>query len=90
MTTSIRYVRNKRQGLRHRTVLRVLVLPTLRVGQPVPCSKLLARLLRIAPSEAWRHMRRVLDEDGIRTETRGSYGDRRCYVVEIPVMRAAA
>lgn len=90
MTVSIRYVRNKRQGIRHRTKLRVLVLPTLRLGQPVPTGRFLGHWLGINESEAHRHMRRVLAEDGYGTETRGLGRARRVYVVEIPAMRAAA
>lgn len=90
MTISIRYVRNKRQGLRHRTKLRVLVLPTLRVGQPVPTGRFLGHWLKINESEAWRHFRRVLAEDGYITATRGLGRARRVYVVEIPALKVAA
>lgn len=84
------YVRSRPEGRQHRTKLRVLVLPTLRVGQPVPTSTFLGHWLRLNPSEAWRHMRRVLAEDGYVTATHGGGRAKRVYVVEIPAMRAAA
>lgn len=84
------YHRSRPEGLRHRTKLRVLVLPTLRVGQPVPTSTFLGHWLKINPSEAWRHFRRVLAEDGYVTVTRGLGRARRVYVVEIPALKVAA
>lgn len=84
------YRRNKPQGLAHRAILRALVLPHLALGAAVPTGKELARLLRIHESEAHRHMRRVLDEEGITTEARGAYGHRRVWVVGMPERRAAA
>lgn len=77
------YHRSRPEGRHHRTTLRVLVVPKLALGRPVPTGKLLARLLRIAESEAARHMRRVLEEDGIATETRGLGRARRIYVVNM-------
>lgn len=77
------YSRNKRAGLAHRNKLRAMILPRLRVGCRVPTAAFLGRLLRINPSEAWRHMRRVLDEAGVVTETRGGWGNRRVFVVAI-------
>lgn len=74
------YHRERPEGRVHRARLRALVVPMLRVGLPVPGSSLLANLLGIHPSEAGRHMRRVLDEDGIATETHGRGRGRRIYV----------
>lgn len=75
------YSRNKRVGLVHRNKLRAMILPRLRVGCRVPTAAFLGRLLRINPSEAWRHMRRVLAEAGVVTETRGGWRARRVFVV---------
>jgi hypothetical protein len=84
------YRRSRPEGRVHRTKIRVLIVPRLAPGRPVPSCGLLARFLRIDPSEAWRHLRRVLDEDGISTETRGQGRARRIYVVALPERRAAA
>jgi hypothetical protein len=87
---SVTYHRQKPQGRHHRTRIRVLLLPTLRVGQPIPSADWLGNWLKIAPSEAYRHMRRVLAEDGIATETRGTGYRRRIYVTSIQNWRDAA
>ena len=39
--------------------------------------------LHISAGEGARHMRRVLAEAGIQTETRGAWRDRRTYVVAV-------
>jgi len=84
------YHRNQPRGLAHRTKLRALVLPRLRPGAMVPSGPELSRLLGIHQSEAYRHMRRVLAEAGIVTETRGAGRGRRVFVVSIPSMEVAA
>ena len=87
MTT---YHRSRPEGRMHRTRIRVLLLPTLSVGCRIPSAIRLGYWLRISPSEGYRHMRRVLAEAGIATETRGVGRGRRIYVVDIPAWRAAA
>jgi hypothetical protein len=82
--------RNRRQGLLHRNKLRALVLPRLLPGAVLPSARQLGWMLRINASEGYRHMRRVLAEEGIATETRGSGKGRRIYVVSLQVWRNAA
>ena len=82
--------RGRPEGRAHRARLRILVLPTLHLGQPVPTARTLGWLLRINQSEAWRHMRRALAEAGIATETRGMGRGKRVYVVSIPSQEIAA
>jgi predicted ArsR family transcriptional regulator len=74
--------RSRPEGRAHRAVLRARVLPLLAPGAMLPSTGDLARLLRISDSEAWRHLRRVLAEDGIATETRGAGRGRRVFVVQ--------
>jgi hypothetical protein len=54
----------------------------------VPSAAWMGRFLHISPGEGARHMRRVLAEAGVTTETRGTWGARRTFVVAIG--RAAA
>jgi hypothetical protein len=84
------YHRSRPEGRHHRTKLRVLLVPKLRIGAAVPSSRILGHMLRISASEGFRHMRRVLAEEGIRTETRGRGKSKRIYVVAMPKRRAAA
>ena len=69
---TIRYIRSRPEGRIHRQRLRALILPRLQPGATVPSGPELSRLLGIHHSEAYRHMRRVLAEAGIVTETRGA------------------
>lgn len=78
--------RGRPEGRIHRARLRALVLPMLAPGVAVPGCRALSRLLGIHESEAGRHMRRVLDEEGITTERVGQ----RHYVVSLQDWRAAA
>lgn len=73
--------RGKPQGRAHREMLRRVVVPQLRAGSPVPCAAWLGLLLAIHPSEAARHMQRVLDEDGFTVAW--LHGGKRKYIVEI-------
>ena len=57
-------------GEAHRAKLRALIVPRLYVGARIPTAKFIARILGIDESRAGKHMRRVLVEAGIRTETR--------------------
>ena len=73
------YVRNRPKGLRHRSAgIRRWILPL--AAAWVPNSTLArpgwARFLHISAGEGARHMRRVLAEAGIQTETRGAWRDR--------------
>ena len=84
------YLRSRPEGRLHRARLRAWVLPGLVVGAAVPSGPELSRLLCIHPSEAFRHMQRVLAEDGVRIETRGRGKCKRLWVVAMPEWRAAA
>jgi DNA-binding transcriptional regulator YhcF (GntR family) len=64
------YHRAKRQGLLHRQRLRARLLP-LAVGDVLPTAGALARMLGINPSEASRHLHRMLAEAGVATEVSG-------------------
>jgi hypothetical protein len=88
MSQTIR--RSRAQGLAHRARLAALILPGLRAGQRLPKGICLARLLGINESEAYRHLRRMLAEAGVVTETRGWCAQRGVYVVSIQNWRAAA
>jgi hypothetical protein len=78
--------RGRPEGRIHRARLRQLVLPMLAPGVAVPGCRSLGRLLGIHESEAGRHMKRVLAEDGITTERVGQ----RHYVVSLQNWRDAA
>jgi hypothetical protein len=84
------YCRSKAVGLAHRAKLRAWIVPRLQPGCRVPTADWLSHFLRIHASEAYRHMRRVLAEDGIATETRRAGRGQRIYVVSLPERRAAA
>jgi hypothetical protein len=75
------YSRNRREGLAHRAKIERWILPRLRPGCRIPSAAWMGRFLHISPGEGARQMRRVLAEAGIQTETRGTWGDRRVYVV---------
>ena len=77
------YCRNRREGVAHRAKLRRWIVPRLRPGCRIPSARWLAAFLHICPAEAARHMRRVLVEAGIATETRGGGRYRRVYVTAI-------
>ena len=77
-------------GIAHRARLRAMVLPKLREGACVPSSRFLGWFLGISGSEGYWHMRRVLAEAGIVTETKGTGRGRRVFVVSIPSMEVAA
>ena len=75
--------RNRPEGLRHRALIRRWIVPRLRPGCRIPSAAWMGRFLHISPGEGARHMRRVLAEAGITTETRGVWRDRRTYVVAV-------
>jgi hypothetical protein len=77
------YVRNRPEGLRHRALIRRWIVPRLRPGCRIPSAAWMGRFLHISAGEGARHMRRVLAEAGIQTETRGAWRDRRTYVVAV-------
>ena len=84
------YCRSKAVGEAHRAKLRRWIVSQLQPGCRIPTADWLARFLRIHASEAYRHMRRVLAEDGIATETRRAGRGQRIYVVAMPERREAA
>ena len=69
----------KARGEAHRKVIRDLVF--LQGGQPLPSGGDLGWLLGIDPKEAHRHLKMVLDEDGMAVHTRGRGRARRLYLV---------
>jgi alkylated DNA nucleotide flippase Atl1 len=71
----------KPQGIAHRERLRALIVPRLAPGMRLPRTRVVGRWLGICQQEAHRHMRQVLAEAGVATETRG--GPRRVYVTHI-------
>jgi hypothetical protein len=77
------YSRNRVEGLRHRVLIQRWILPRLHAGCRIPSSAWMGRFLHISAAEGYRHMRRVLDEAGVITETRGSGRNRRIYVISI-------
>lgn len=86
----LHYQRSKPEGRHHRTKIRVLLLPRLGVGDVLPTSTWLGHWLGIHVSEAGRHLRRVLAEDGIATETTGRGKAQRVTITAIPERRMAA
>lgn len=74
----------KQLGLERRARLRELVLARLRPGCRIPSSAFLGRLLGVSPTSGYWHMRWVLEEAGVTTETRGVGETRRVYVVALP------
>jgi hypothetical protein len=80
----------KPAGIAHRERLRRLFLPRLAPGYRIWSSRRLGLLLGISGSEGYRHMRQVLTEAGVVTETRGLGEARRVYVVSLPQWREAA
>jgi len=78
---SISYSHSRPAGRLHRAKIERWILPRLRPGCRVPSATWMGRFLHISASEGARHMRRVLAEAGIQTETRGAWRDRRIYVV---------
>jgi len=86
--TAIQYSQNRPEGLAHRAKIQRWILPRLQPGCRVPSAAWMGRFLHVSASEGARHMRRVLAEAGITTETRGTWGARRVFVVAIG--RAAA
>jgi len=77
------YSRNRPEGLRHRALIQRWIMPRLRPGCRVPSAAWMGRFLHVSASEGARHMRRALAEAGITTETRGTWGARRVFVVAI-------
>lgn len=77
-------------GEAHRARLRALIVPRLYVGARIPRAKFLAGILGIDEGRAGKHMRRVLDEDGIATELRRVDTGCRVFVTALPERRAAA
>ena len=49
----------------------------------IPSSRFLGYMLGISGTEGYRHMRRLLEETGVATETRGIGKARRVYVVSL-------
>lgn len=78
--------RNKKEGAAHRARLRAEVLPYLRIGFMVPTATLLSGLLGVSPSEAARHMRRVLEEDGFTVVCRGTEKTWRLFITGAPAV----
>jgi len=78
-----RYIRNRPEGLRHRALIQRWILPRLRPGCRVPSAAWMGRFLHVSASEGARHMRRALAEAGVVTETRGTWGARRVFVVSL-------
>ena len=64
-------------------LIRRWIVPRLRPGCRIPSAAWMGRFLHISAGEGARHMRRVLAEAGIQTETRGAWRDRRTYVVAL-------
>lgn len=85
MNHKVRPMRAPKQlGLERRARLRELVLARLRPGCRIPSSAFLGRLLGVSPTSGYWHMRWVLEEAGVTTETRGVGETRRVYVVALP------
>jgi hypothetical protein len=77
------YHRSRPEGLAHRAKLQAMVLPKLQPGSRIPSSRFLGYMLGISGTEGYRHMRRLLEETGVATETRGIGKARRVYVVSL-------
>lgn len=77
------YSRNRPEGLRHRALIRRWIVPRLRPGCRIPSAAWMGRFLHVSASEGARHMKRVLTECGVVTETRGSGSARRVFVVAV-------
>ena len=75
----------KPQGRAHRALLRRVVVPHLRPGMRVPRAKRLAMLLGISQSEAQRHMKRVLAEDGFTVAVRAPGQRKGMFVIPSPI-----
>ena len=75
------YSHSRPEGRAHRAKIERWILPRLRPGCRIPSAAWMGRFLHISAGEGARHMRRVLAEAGITTETRGAWRDRRIYVV---------
>ena len=80
---SISYSHSRPEGRLHRAKIERWILPRLRPGCRIPSAAWMGRFLHISAGEGARHMRRVLAEAGIQTETRGAWRDRRTYVVAV-------
>ena len=57
----------KPQGRAHRDVLRKMILPGVRAGAVLPTGEFLGVALGVCGSEAMRHLKRMLAEEGIST-----------------------
>ena len=77
------YSHSRPEGRLHRAKIERWILPRLRPGCRIPSAAWMGRFLHISPGEGARHMRRVLAEAGIQTETRGAWRERRTYVVAV-------
>lgn len=78
--------RGRPEGRAHRQLLRDAVVPHLRAGVQVPPAKCLAALLGVSMSEAARHMRRVLEEDGFTVTVRAPGHNKGIFVVFAPTL----
>lgn len=76
------YRRYRCEGEHHRAKLRALLLPRLYVGAMLPRQTCVGRWLGISASEGGRHLRRVMDEEGVVRRVCGS--PRRVRVVSLP------
>lgn len=82
MPTTSRGPSSRPQGRAHRALLRQILAPSLEVGARLPKALYLGSVLGVDDTQALRHLRRVLAEDGISTETRLK-GQRGIYVTSI-------
>lgn len=78
--------RGRPEGRAHRQRLREEVLPHLMRGSQVPLAKTLAAMLSVSVSEAARHMRRVLAEDGFVVAVRAPSQNKGVFVVSVPIL----
>jgi hypothetical protein len=70
MPTTIRGPSSKPQGRAHRARLRELLAPELQPGARLPKTAYLGAVLGVDPTQALRHLRRMLAENGITVERR--------------------
>jgi hypothetical protein len=65
MPTYVRGPSSKPQGRAHRARLRELLAPDLQLGARLPKTAYLGAVLGVDPTQALRHLRRMLAEEGI-------------------------
>lgn len=82
MPTTSRGPSSRPEGRAHRARVRQLLAPSLEIGARLPKAAWLGCMLGVDDTQALRHLRRVLAEDGISTETRLK-GQRGIYVTSI-------